>query len=247
MDLDQETARKYLLGQLTDGQQEEFEERLLSEDELAEELQVTKTEIVDDYLTKRLTAKETEWLEQTFLSSPEGKQSLRFGATFQRYLSTNVAQSKKQSWIEKLTAFWHMQSTPLRAAAAVALVVIVVGIVWLARTPSPQSFATLTLANSITTRSDGFKPTPIKLNSDALRLTLLLPSSDEKPNNYRVDVTSAEGKTKSAEIVSKGDKSITVVIPAAELARGQYAATGQAQGSDGVMRRIPGGYYFTVE
>ena len=47
-DHDTETVRKYLLGQLTDEQQQVFERRLLTEAELTQEFEVTSEELVDE-------------------------------------------------------------------------------------------------------------------------------------------------------------------------------------------------------
>ena len=98
-DHDGETARKYLLGQLSDDQQSNFEQRLLSEDELSQEFDVTTEELVEDYLDRRLTQQESEWFEQNFLASPEGKRSQRFAKTFHRYISNNQTRLKKRTWL----------------------------------------------------------------------------------------------------------------------------------------------------
>ena len=48
-DQDQARIRDYLLGHLSDEEQEKIETRLMTEDDLFEELEISKTELVEEY------------------------------------------------------------------------------------------------------------------------------------------------------------------------------------------------------
>ena len=243
---DSETVRKYLLGQLTDDQQQNFERRLLTEDELTQELEVTTEELVDEYLERRLTQKESEWFAQHFLASPEGKRSQRFATTFQQYISNNHVERKQRSWAERFASLWNSSAIPVRALAALAVVVIVVGIFWFSRQPSPRSFATLTLVNSSGTRSTGPDSPRVDLRGDGLRITLMLPET-ASATEYRAEVISDRGEIKTSEVVAHDAQSVTVEIPSNQLTNGNYAVTLYAKSADGATQRIRGNYYFTIE
>lgn len=246
-DHDPETARKYLLGQLSDDQQSNFEQRLLSEDELSQEFDITTEELVEDYLDSRLTQQESEWFEQNFLASPEGKRSHKFATTFQRYISKNQNRTQKRTWAERLAAFWTARAVPLRAIASLAVVVVLVGIFWYSRTPSPRSFATVTLTNSPITRSGGGEVARIKFKEDALRVNMVLPETASSGASYRAELIDASGQNRTLEPIGQDARSVSVEIPASRLAPGQYAITLSTITSDNTPQRIPGSYQFTIE
>lgn len=244
---DPETVRKYLLGQLADDQQENFEQRLLTENELTQELDVMTEELVDDYLAKQLTPIESEWFEQHYLASPEGKRSQRFATTLHRYISNNPTESKKSSWAERLIAFWNRQAVPVRALAAIAVVVIVVGTFWLVRTPPPQSFATLTLTSNPITRSGGGELPRIKLKEDALRIDLLHQAPATPGIRYRAELKDGTGQTRTLDPIKQDARSVSVEIPRSLLPKGHYAISLLTVSSDNATQRIPGSYQFIIE
>ncbi|MEK6279564.1 MAG: hypothetical protein AABN95_04350 [Acidobacteriota bacterium] len=245
---DPETIRRYLLGQLTDDEQSTIEQRLLTEDEFFEEMEVTKDELVEDYLAKQLTKEEAGWFEQNFLVSPEGKQRQGFAKALNRYvIDHRLPAQQKLTLAQRFVAFWNSQPGLLRAAGAMAIVVIVVGIFWFSRVPSPKSFATLTLQNSPSTRSAGIESSKVKLREDVLTLTLSLPAPATPGVSYRIELMNDKGETKTYEVPGPNAQSVSVEIPAAHLPRGQYAITMSAIRANGTVQRIPGSYYFTIE
>ena len=248
-DQDPETVRAYLLGQLTDDKQQTFEQRLLIEDKLTEELEVTSEELVDEYLAKELEPKESEWFEQHYLASPQGKWNRSFATALHRYvsdnryISDNATGIKKSSW----AAFWNRQALPIRALAAVAVVVIVVGVFWSIRTPSPKSFATLTLTNSPITRSGGAEIAKTKLKEEALRINLMVETSVAPGVRYRADLINDRGQTRTLEPIKQDAGLVSVEIPASWLTPGQYAITLSTIALDNSVQRIPGNYQFIIE
>ena len=246
VDHDQETARKYLLGKLTGDQQRDFEQRVLADDEFAEEFEVTKEELVDDYLANQLTDEESEWLRHHFLASPQGKQSLEFATTFHSYVSTNQTKPAKRSRLGSLVAFLNFRTAPVRAVGALTLVLIVVGALWFSFRSGPPSYATLTLTNSAATRSTGPELPRIKLRDDILRLTLILPESDSVGPQYAAEIKNDRGEVKVLDVISQG-QFVILEIPANQLPSGQYAIALSTKSADGSNHRIPGGYQFSIE
>jgi len=245
---DEETIRRYLLGKLTDDEEAITEQRLLTEDGFFEDMEVMKDELVEEYLARQLTKEEAEWFEKNFLASPEGEQRHGFAKVLNRYVVAHRLPSKQNPALsQRRLGFWNSQPGLLRAAAAIAVVVIVAGIVWISRAPSPQTFATLTLLNTSSTRSSGTESPKLRLKEDALKLTLILPASAPSVSRYRLEVTNDKDETKSYEAPGQNGQSISVDIPAAQLPPGQYAVTLSAISDNGNAQRVPGSYRFTVE
>ncbi|HEV7799236.1 MAG TPA: hypothetical protein VGO73_13840, partial [Pyrinomonadaceae bacterium] len=55
---DKNAVRQYLLRQLSDGDQRTIEQRLLTEDDLFEELEIAEDELIDEYLAEELSEEE---------------------------------------------------------------------------------------------------------------------------------------------------------------------------------------------
>ena len=122
----QERIRRYLLGQLSDGAQEELEQDLLANEELFEELLVSEDELIDEYLGGKLNADERASFEKHFLSTPERHEKLKFGRAFDRYLSSQVSEAPVQQLTPSRTQWGWAQaffSSQLRVAV-LALVVL---------------------------------------------------------------------------------------------------------------------------
>ncbi|MBC7931064.1 MAG: hypothetical protein H7Z38_10935 [Rubrivivax sp.] len=149
-----------------------------------------------------------------------------------------------------MRAFWSSQPRALRAAVALALVVVVAGALWLyrPRTQAPQTFATLTLSVSASNRADAVQASKVKLSpaDTALRVYLTLPEPPLPTARYRAELDNDAGESKPSEIAGQDARSVLVVIPATQLARGRYAlklfttAAGKAE-------RPIGSYFFNVE
>src|SRR4051794_29764281 len=70
---DQAQLRAYLLGKLSDDEQQKIEERLMVEDELFDEFEVSKDELIEEYHAGDLAQNERRWFEENFLATSEGR------------------------------------------------------------------------------------------------------------------------------------------------------------------------------
>jgi CHAT domain-containing protein len=92
---DRITIREYLLGNLAvEDQLERVEERLLTDDEYFEELEIVKGELIDEYVGGALTNAEQERFEQNFLTTPDRRRNLRLAQGFKEY-AANAAEKKR--------------------------------------------------------------------------------------------------------------------------------------------------------
>ena len=247
--LDQERIRRYLLGQLNDDEQQKIEDRLMTENDLFQELEISKDEIIEEYCAGQLTVKERDWLEQHLLASPEGKLKRTFALALNRGTPKPPQRVPVFERLQtRLSDVWRTQPWAVVTIAS-AVVLLVIGVIAL-RSTSPSSggkFLALTLTNSSANRSEQTGPTAkISLPPDVneLRITLLLPESSPLASGYRVEAVDG---INTLPVSGFNSNSVSVILPAAQLRRGQYALRLYAITANGTEERISGNYFFTVE
>ena len=243
---DQASIRAYLLGRLSDGEQQKIEERLMLEDDLFEELEISKGELVEEYHAGELNQKEREWLERHFLASPEGKQRYTFALALGR-LEPPKPPPQPLGWFQRLQIFLRTSTWQIPATtAAVALIAIAIIII---TRPQRQTFA-ITISNSALTRSTSgvqYAQVPLKSDVGEVRLTLMLPQGATPGVSYRAELNNRRDEPKSLKPSAHDANSVLVVIPAEELPPGPYALSLFAIQADGGEEAVPGSYFFTVE
>lgn len=85
---EQTPVRRYLLQQLSESEQEAFELRLLTEDELSEELEIVEDELIDEYIGNELSRDERASFEDNFLTHPDRQRKLEAAQALRRYLDS---------------------------------------------------------------------------------------------------------------------------------------------------------------
>ena len=107
---DHETLKQYLLGQLTnEEQQAAVEERLLLDDDSFEELQLVKDDLIDQYLNEELTGAERQAFERHFLTTQGRHEDLRHAQALVRYAKKNVPHPTESPAEKKI---FHEPKTP---------------------------------------------------------------------------------------------------------------------------------------
>jgi anti-sigma-K factor RskA len=255
--LEHEEIKQYLLGLASPEVQRALEERLLTEESFLEELSFAEEELIDDYAAGDLSAGESARFEQHFLSTDERQRKLRFSRALTRYSSEKAGTKSDEpstagrTRAERLRAFWRGQPAWLSAAAALAVVAVLAGAWWFSfpHTPSPKTFAALSLNITASNRAEGAQASRVTLplKEDALKISLRLPEGSNPASRHRVELLNEKGETKNLEVTERDDKSVSVVIPADQLARGQYALRLYATRDGGAEQRVPGSYFFTAE
>lgn len=82
---DKNSITEYLLGRLTESEEEQVELRLLTDPEFAEEYDIVVNEIVDDYVAGKFEGEELKQVEEYFFKSPERKNKLRFALALKEH------------------------------------------------------------------------------------------------------------------------------------------------------------------
>ncbi|HBB94585.1 MAG TPA: hypothetical protein DC054_04285 [Blastocatellia bacterium] len=71
-----ETIRRFLLGELTGGDQSHFEEQLFTDDDLAMRVRLAELELCDEYASMRVSDREQQIFRERFLLTLDRKQAL---------------------------------------------------------------------------------------------------------------------------------------------------------------------------
>ncbi|HVG34293.1 MAG TPA: CHAT domain-containing protein [Pyrinomonadaceae bacterium] len=130
----QKHIKHYLLGELSqEDQQRQFEEKLLTDDLLFEELLIAEDDLIDNYLSRRLTEKEKENFENYFLSTDERQRKLRFARALKKYVSIETTKATVKGSVsppQRLSSIKSFFTSPVWVAVSV-LIVLALGLgVW---------------------------------------------------------------------------------------------------------------------
>jgi hypothetical protein len=244
---DQIRVRDYLLGHLSEDEQEKIEERLITDDEFFDELEISKDELIEEYQAGELAQKDRQWFESHFLASPEGRRDYTFGVAL-ACVDKPSPTPKPVSFYERLSSFFTPPRLKFAAVGLSALIVIVVVAGLLLRS-GPQKSLALTLASTASRRSPSdIKVQRVTINRDVseLRISLTLPEAASPGANYRAELDDRT-QIKPVTPASHDAQSVLVVIPASQLSAGYYALRLYVNDPSGKEQRIPGDYFFIVE
>lgn len=133
---DKNSITEYLLGGLTEAEEEQFELRLLTDPEFAEEYDIVINEVVDDYVAGKFEGEELKQVEEYFFKSPERKNKLRFALALKQRTSELPSSLDRKRIVDvdddrsgpAPVPWWHPQAfksyRPYLAIAATVLLVI---------------------------------------------------------------------------------------------------------------------------
>ncbi len=134
---DEQLIRRYLLRQLDDHEQQQIEERLMTDDDFFAHVLLIEDEMVEGYVWDELPSTERARFEQTLLLTPEGQQQVTFNATLKQYIAKQpkaipaIKPSESKSWWATFAAFWQSQK-PLAALSMATVALLLAVTIWLA-------------------------------------------------------------------------------------------------------------------
>lgn len=123
----------YLLGELSDDRQTEFETRYLADQSLFEQMLLVKKELVDAYVRQHLDAESRGKFERHFLTTPEGQKEVAFARALREKLNepaSPIPAKAQTSFWQTWFASWTLREIGLAAAA---LLLLMIGLGWLGR------------------------------------------------------------------------------------------------------------------
>jgi hypothetical protein len=95
-EIERQELRAFLLGTLDGDHKTQFEERILTEPSLYEELLLVEEELIDQYVAGDLSADEKQQFENHFLITAERQKNLRFGKLLQKYADSHITLNDEQ-------------------------------------------------------------------------------------------------------------------------------------------------------
>jgi methionine-rich copper-binding protein CopC len=253
----------YLLEELPEEELKQFEDECFAQESWPSQVSLVEDDLIDAYLLGELTPEQRRRFEQNYLTTEARQDRVLMATVLLRHVDERLTAAQaiaavpppEQTWVGRLRAFWGARAWALRASVAFAVAVMIAGALWLT-IPLGRSHQTLAMINltisSSSTRAEGIQPVKVNLplNAYALRISLKLPGQLPPAARYRVELENLdddEGETKPLELAGQDAQSVSVLLPAAQLTRGQYALKLFAIKTDGTEQRIEGGYFFNVE
>lgn len=113
--------RAYLLGTLDGDHKSQFEERILTEPGVYEELLIVEEELVDQYVAGDLSVLEQQQFANHFLITAERQKNLRFGKLLQKYANSHIDLTPVPAQV------FSVRRTPVRRWAWVGVMAAVLG------------------------------------------------------------------------------------------------------------------------
>ena len=262
---EQQLVRKYLLGMLPPDRLAQLEERLLSENELYEELLIAEDELIDQYLLNQLSNSERATFETRFLLMPERQRKIRFARTLERYVSAAepkeiAAAASSESPRRTFARLFSFLKSPIAAPSLVAAALLLVfgsSFFFLSlRAPTqPHTESGNVLRVVLTTdltpfvrESGEMKKISIPRGTETVELRLQLPALNYPA--YRavlLGTESPDGWTREnlkAETLG-GEKFLSMDLPAETLKRDDYQIKVSGSSEKGNYEEI-GRYRFRV-
>lgn len=242
---DEARIRDYLLGHLSDEEQQQIEERLMVEDDLFDELETSKGELIEEYCANELPQSERRWFMENYLASEEGRQRHAFALALNSLKRSKPA-PQPLTWFQRLLALFKTQQ--LIVATSTALVAIVVCIFiynQISTTPTSYAFNLNSTAQHRSTGDARYHKVPLSPETGELRITLQLPENVPQGNSYRAELDDRRQITNLNE-TSHDRNSVVVVVPTKSLRVGLYALKLYAIKADGTEQPVPGEYQFEL-
>jgi hypothetical protein len=243
---DQSNVREYLLGTLSDEAQEAMEERLMVDDELFQEFEISKGELIEEYSAGELRQKERDWFGSHYLASDEGSERRLFAAALGT-VGSRQPTPKPVGLFDRIRAVLAQRPQLIGLTTAAVAVAVTIGL-WLT-SPTAQTSLAVTLTNSTMKRSiteSQYQTIALKPDVGELKFSLPLPESAKNAAKYRVELDNRYQIRSLTPSASDGNL-VLVIIPARQVPDGLYALTLYAIQSDGNEQAVPGQYFFEIK
>ena len=131
------SIRQYLMGDLSEQEQEQIEKRMLSRDDYFEEVLIAEEELADDFVGGRLPESDSIKFRRRFLSIPELQEDVKFAkalrlhaAVYARQEATHSQAERSPPLLAKITAFLRQPAAGFAMAAVLLLAVCLA--IWMA-------------------------------------------------------------------------------------------------------------------
>ena len=126
---------RYLLGELSEEQQVEIEDRAFADKEYLASITAVENDLIDEYVRHELSEADRRKFESRFLASAERRKRVEFAKALSRVPAVaKKTQPASWSWRESLYAFISGLNPAAKFAFAAAMLILLVGGAWLLTT-----------------------------------------------------------------------------------------------------------------
>ncbi len=122
-----QSIRRYLLGDLSEEEHEQVEQRIMSDDNLYQQLLISEDDLIDEYVSSTLPEQEQAKFSQRFLRVPELRQDIRFAKALRKHaLETAPTPAAKSTATTRIPLFYWFKQFFTQPAFSVLRTVIFV-------------------------------------------------------------------------------------------------------------------------
>ena len=137
--VDERQICQYLLGKLGVEEQQRFEEQLMTQESLFDELMVLEDELIDEYLQGTLSPVDRTDFEKHFLATPERQKKLQFAQALRKHMAAAALKQTplpvpKPSFWQSFLALVRDQTPAFRYGFQAALSAVIVAGLWMGAT-----------------------------------------------------------------------------------------------------------------
>jgi hypothetical protein len=135
---DEKLIARYLLGELTEDEQTELEERAFSDRDYFQQVRAVEKDLIDEYTRGELSGPALQSFERRFAASDSRRRQIGFARAFTQVAgedpgptSSDLAPAAQATWSNSFLLFWRGSNLAFKfSLAAVALIIIISGF-WL--------------------------------------------------------------------------------------------------------------------
>jgi hypothetical protein len=186
IDHDQLLIRQYLLGELNEDQREQLEQRVITDRDYKEEVQITEEELLEDFLGGALPSHERELFLKRYTASPDQLRKVQIAKALNKYSAIHPTAPgsgpSETTWIKSLLKFFYKRDRFSQfALASVPLLLIAAGcffIYWSISRDDTTNYAALMQLNG--PESEVMQPDDAAVVSVTLSSLLLRGSGEIK-------------------------------------------------------------------
>jgi hypothetical protein len=121
----------YLLGNLSEEEQVQVEDRALADADYLSALEATEADLIDAYVRGELSQADRRNFELRFLTSPERRRKIEFARALDTLTSQSTSEESPSAGRSSfMSAFWRWN--PMALAAGMAVLICIAGGAWLA-------------------------------------------------------------------------------------------------------------------
>jgi CHAT domain-containing protein/tetratricopeptide (TPR) repeat protein len=123
-DASEEQIMNYLLGNISEAEREQLEQRLLTDDDFFAQVERLESELADEYAQGQLSAEERQRFEEHFLRSEEGREQTAFAALLVEYAQRAAKNEDEEASPTDTDAASDDKAAPASAAKPVTQKVV---------------------------------------------------------------------------------------------------------------------------